>query len=308
VSIPVLVAITMMIFALTELAPGDPADYFISPESATNPELLRQLRAAMGLDASAPVRYVRWLGALLRGNMGYRLKNGDSVAEIIRIRLGATLWLVGAALVGGTVIGVFMGVFTALNRNTLWDYLLTGASFVGISMPAYIAALMGLYFFSVRLHLFPAGGMQTIGMEPNVADALHHLAMPSLTLSFQYMASNMRYTRSSMLDVMSENYIITARAKGMPIRLVVCRHALKNSLLPVITLLGLNLPNLAVGAVFVESIYSWPGMGSLYLDAIQSRDFPLIMGVNLVVAVLVVLASLLTDVLYAVADPRIRYD
>ncbi len=308
ISVPVLLAITLIIFALLELAPGDPADFFINPETAGNPEMMRQLRTAMGLDAPAPVRYVKWLGALLRGNMGYRLKNGDSVAEIIRIRLGATLRLVGTALIGGTLIGVLLGMFTALNRNTVWDYILTGMSFVGISMPAYIAALLGLYFFSVKLRWFPAGGVHTIGSEETFADLLYHLALPSLTLSLQYLASNMRYTRSSMLEVMSENFIVTAKAKGLPRKTVIYRHGLRNSLLPVITLLGLNLPTLAVGAVFVESVYSWPCMGSLYLDAIQSRDFPLIMGVNLAVAIFVVVANLITDILYAWVDPRIRYD
>lgn len=307
-SIPVLIAVTIIAFIMLELAPGDPASFFISPELGANPSQIEQLRTAMGLDAPAHIRYFRWLGQVLRGNLGYRMKNGDSVSWIIGIRLRATILLVGAALVLGTLVGIALGIFTALRRNTVWDHALTGLSFVGISMPAYISGLLGLYFLSFRARLFPSGGMQTIGQDPSLLDLVHHLMLPSLTLAVAYLASNMRYTRSSMLGVLSEDYITTARSKGLPETIIVRRHALRNALMPVVTVFGLNLPNLAAGAVFIESIFSWPGMGSLYLDAIQARDYPLIMGSNLVIAVFVLIANILTDVLYALVDPRITYD
>lgn len=308
VGVPVLLAITIIVFALIEASPGDITAFFVGPEAGAKAADVQKLQESLGLNVPAPVRYVRWLGQLLKGNMGYRMKNGDSVAWIIKLRLGATLTLVGAALLFGTVVGVVLGVIAALKRNTWIDYTLTALSFVGISMPAYIAALLGLYFLSVRFHVFPSGGMWTVGRDATLWDLLYHLVLPAGTLSLAYLASNMRYTRFSMLEVLRENFVTTARSKGLAERVVIYKHALKNALLPVVTLLGLNLPNLAVGALFTESIYSWPGMGSLYLDAIQSRDYPLIMGANLVIAVFVLAANLLTDICYAFIDPRISYD
>ena len=288
INIPVLISVTIIIFTLTELAPGDVTDFFINPELEMTPADMEQLRIRLGLDAPAPVRYLRWLNQVLHGNLGYRFKNGDDVAWIIGRRLQATLILIGAALLFGTLLGIALGVFTALRQYSLWDFTLTGLSFVGISMPAFISGIFGLYFFSVRLKLFPSGGMWTIGQGRSVGDLLYHLVLPAGTLSLAY--------------------ITTARAKGLPEHIVILRHALRNAILPVVTIIGLSIPNLVVGAVFIETIYSWPGMGSLYLDAVLSRDYPLIMGINLVSAVVILTANLLTDIFYSVVDPRIRYD
>ncbi|MCD6291342.1 MAG: ABC transporter permease [Anaerolineae bacterium] len=308
INIPVLISVTIIIFTLTELAPGDVTDFFINPELEMTPADMEQLRIRLGLDAPAPVRYLRWLNQVLHGNLGYRFKNGDDVAWIIGRRLQATLILIGAALLFGTLLGIALGVFTALRQYSLWDFTLTGLSFVGISMPAFISGIFGLYFFSVRLKLFPSGGMWTIGQGRSVGDLLYHLVLPAGTLSLAYIATYMRYTRFSMLEVIRQDYITTARAKGLPEHIVILRHALRNAILPVVTIIGLSIPNLVVGAVFIETIYSWPGMGSLYLDAVLSRDYPLIMGINLVSAVVILTANLLTDIFYSVVDPRIRYD
>ena len=308
ISLPVLFAVTVIVFTLVQLAPGDPAAYFVNPELQMGPADMADLRAKFGLDAPAPVRYVRWLGQVLQGNLGYRYKNGDNVAWLIGLRLRATVILIGAAMLVGVTSGIGLGVFTALRQYSLWDFSLTTLSFVGISMPAFISGIFGLYLFAVHWNFFPAGGMYTIGVPPTLGNLLYHLVLPAGTLSLAYIATYMRYTRFSMLEVIRQDYIVQARAKGLAERVVIFRHALRNAIMPVVTIIGLSLPNLVVGALFIETIYSWPGMGSLYLDAITSRDYPLIMGVNLVIAVIILLADLFTDMFYAVVDPRIRYE
>jgi peptide/nickel transport system permease protein len=308
ISIPVLIAITIIIFILMELAPGDPTAFFINPELEMMPADMERLRARFGLDVPAPVRYLSWVGEALQGNLGYRFKNGDSVSWIIGRRAQATLILISAAMFVGMVVGITLGVFISLRQYSFWDFSLTTLSFVGISMPAFIAGIFGLYFFSVRWRLFPAGGMWTIGEPQSLSSLLYHLVLPAGTLSLTYIATYMRYTRASMLETIRQDYVTQARAKGLPERVVVVRHTLRNAILPVITIIGISLPNLVVGALFIETIYSWPGMGSLYLDAVTSRDYPLIMGINLVLAVTILGANLLTDMFYAVVDPRIRYE
>ncbi|MCB9450668.1 MAG: ABC transporter permease [Anaerolineaceae bacterium] len=298
----------MIIFALTEIAPGDVADYFISPEIQMSAEQLDAVRARFGLDMPAPLRYVNWLGNVLQGDLGFRFTDGRPVSEVISRRFSASLLLMGTALTIGIVVGVPLGVFTGLRQYSFWDFSLTGVSFLGISTPAYILGILALLVFSIELGWFPSGGMRPVDSEPTLATTIHHLLLPSLVLSLNYIASFMRYMRFSMLEVIRSDYINTARAKGLYNRRVVWRHTVPNAILPVITVIGLSIPNLVVGAVFTETIFSWPGMGTLYLDAVQGRDVPLLMGINLVIALFVLAANILTDVAYAVVDPRIRYD
>jgi peptide/nickel transport system permease protein len=307
ISIPVLLAVTVIIFGMVNLIPGDPAAYFINPELEGGAEDLAAARTRLGLDQPIPVRYVKWLNQTLHGNLGYRIKNQDRVSSIIWSRLKATMLLVGVALFIGASLGIILGVFTSIRKYSVWDYGLTGISFVGISMPAFVIGIFGLYFFSLKIPIFPAGGMSTVGKPPSVLDTLYHVALPALLLSLGYFASFMRYTRFSMLEVLRQDYVTTARSKGLAERSVIAGHALRNALLPVVTNIGLSLPSLVVGAVFIETIFSWPGMGSLYLDAVQSRDYALIMGMNLVTATVILMANLVTDVTYAFVDPRIRY-
>ncbi|MBM4429634.1 MAG: ABC transporter permease [Chloroflexi bacterium] len=307
ISLPVLLGITIVIFALINLIPGDPATFFISPELMGNDEQVAIVRERLGLNQPLPVRYVKWLSQTVQGDLGFRMKNGDRVASVVWARLKGTVLLVGIALAFGATIGIILGIFTALKQYSAWDYLLTGVSFVGISMPAFVTGIFGLYFLSLKIPLFPAGGMSTVGKPPSPQDTLYHAILPSLLLSFGYLASFMRYTRFSMLEVLHQEYVTTARAKGLTERSVIAVHALRNALLPVVTVIGLSLPNLVVGAVFIETIFSWPGMGTLYLDAVGSRDYPLIMGMNLVTSIVILLTNLATDVAYAFVDPRIRY-
>lgn len=307
INIPVLIGITMVVFSAMALAPGDPLASFISPELATDPAILEQFRKEFGLDQPLPVRYARWLGEVLQGNLGYRIKTFDPVLRVILQRVPATLLLMSTALLIGIVLGVPLGIYSALKKYTFPDMLLTGAVFMGVSTPAFLVGLGSLFIFSLQLRLFPAGGMHTLGQEESVLDTLHHLALPAMILSANYIASMLRYTRASMLDVISEQYIVTARAKGLPERLVVIRHALRNALIPIVTVIGFSVPNLLAGAVFTETIFAWPGMGSLFVDGVNSRDFPLVMGVTLFTATTVLVANLLTDVAYAFINPKIRY-
>ncbi len=307
INIPVLLGITIIVFALFAFIPGDPASYYINPELSSNPVQIAAVRHQLGLDQPLPIRYARWLGQTLTGDLGYRTKNGDPVAPAIWQRLQATLLLAGTALLVGVVLGVALGVFTALRQYSAWDYSLSGLSFLGVSMPAFVLGIFGLYLFSLQIPLFPAGGMMTIGQPSSPWDTLYHLVLPASLLSLTYIAAFMRQTRFSMLEALHQDYVRTARAKGLRESRVIDVHTLRNALLPVVTAIGLNIPSLFVGTVFIETIFSWPGMGTLYLDAVQSRDFPLIMGLNLVTATMVLLINLVTDVAYAFVDPRIHY-
>ncbi|MEL6271851.1 MAG: ABC transporter permease [Chloroflexota bacterium] len=308
ISIPVLLSITIIIFALTEIAPGDVADFFISPEVEMSPAQMEALRARFGLDQPPPIRYINWLGNLVQGDLGYRFTDGRPVAEVIGRRFNASILLMSTALVIGIVVGVPLGVFTGLRQYSFWDFSLTGISFLGISTPAFVTGILALLLFSIQLDWFPSGGMRPVDRDPTLGTTIYHLTLPALVLSLNYIATFMRYMRFSMLEVIRSDYVTTARAKGLEHPRVIWRHAVPNAILPVITVIGLSIPNLVVGAVFTETIFSWPGMGTLYLDAVLGRDVPLLMGINLVIALFVLSANILTDLAYAVVDPRIRYD
>jgi peptide/nickel transport system permease protein len=308
VSIPVLISITIIIFTLTELAPGDVVDYFVSPEMEMSPEAMEALRIRFGLDQPAPVRYLNWLGNLVQGELGYRFVDGQPVLDAVSRRLSASLLLMGTALGIGVVIGIPLGVFIGLRQYSFWDFTFTGFSFLGISTPAFVTGILALLIFSIRLNWFPSGGMRPVASEPTLLSTIHHLILPSLVLSLNYIATFMRYTRFSMLEVVRADYVTTARAKGLRSPAITWRHIVPNAILPVITVVGLSVPGLVVGAVFTETIFSWPGMGTLYLQAVTGRDVPLLMGMNLVIALFVLTANIVTDLAYAIVDPRIRYD
>ena len=307
INIPVLIGITMAVFLLISLAPGDPLSAYISPELGRDPEVIAALRTKLGFDQPLPIRYLNWLGQAVHGNLGFRLKTFEPVWPIILQRVPATLMLMASALSIGILVGVPLGIFSALRKYSLPDLFLTGGVFLGISTPAFLIGLGSLYVFSLGLRLFPAGGMHTLGQEESVLDTLHHLALPALILSANYIASMLRYTRASMLDVISEQYVTTARAKGLSERAVILKHALSNALIPIVTVIGFSIPNLLAGAVFTETIFAWPGMGSVFIDGVTSRDFPLMMGVTLVTATAVLFFNLLTDIVYALINPKIRY-
>jgi peptide/nickel transport system permease protein len=308
IAIPILLGITVLVFLLLAIAPGDPVSAFIRPELRTNEEMRRIITERYGLDQPLPVRYFRWLGEALQGNLGYKTGGvGLPVLDTVIRGLGASVLLMGTALGIGIVVGIPLGVISALRQYSKLDYLLTGVAFLGISMPSFMLGLGGLYLFGLQLRIFPIGGMVTAGAPFSLPDLLAHLALPAIILGIGYVATLMRYTRSAMLEVLGSLYVTTADAKGLPPRIVVIRHALRNALVPIVTIIGLSLPDLVGGAVIIETVFSWPGLGLMMVEGVAGRDFPMIMGLSLVVAVTVLVANLLTDIVYAVADPRVRY-
>ncbi|HET9014032.1 MAG TPA: ABC transporter permease [Thermomicrobiaceae bacterium] len=307
ITVPILVAVTAVVFLLLQFTPGDPLDAYIPPDVSMPAAQRAALRHALGLDRPLVLRYVFWLRNTVEGNLGYRSTNFQPVGEAIKIHIGPTLLLMGTGMVIGIVIGLILGVISALKQYSVLDIVLTVGAFGGISIPAFLAGLIGLYVFAVLLHWFPAGGIATPGQPFSLGDLLHHLILPAALLALNYVAIIMRYTRASLLEVLGEDYMRTGRAKGLRESTVIVVHGLRNALLPVVTIIGAQIPNLLGGAVFLETIFSWPGMGQLYLEGIAARDYNLIMGITLILAVAILLANLLTDLAYAVIDPRIRY-
>lgn len=307
VYIPVALLVTVIIFTLADLAPGDAADWLFSPELNLTYEEKQAIKDSMGLNKSPAVRYVQWLGQAVQGNLGYRIKNGDPVGPLILVRLQRTLVLGGVATAFGIIVGLSLGIYAALHQYSWFDHISGVVAFLGISMPAFLLGILGLYIFGLKLQWFPIGGMTTAGGDANdMGDFLHHLVLPAALLSSNHVAGYFRYMRMSMLEVLHADYLTTARAKGLREGNVILVHALRNALLPVVTIIGLSVPGLFGGALFIETIFTWPGMGMLFIDGVTSRDYPLIMGVALVMTTVILLANLLTDMVYSLVDPRIR--
>lgn len=313
-AIPVLIGITVITFTFTELAPGDAVSAMIMDQASGSVVDIdvEALRRQYGLDQPAPVRYVRWVGGVLQGNLGVRLRSGVPVAEEIGRRLPATVQLMVASMLISIVVGIPLGIISALRQYSVTDYTLTGFVFTGISVPGFFAAIAMIYLFAVRLGWFPTSGYSTPGQEFTflgmLLDRLRFMTLPALVLGLESTAAIMRYTRASMLEVVRQDYITTARSKGLSEYAITMRHALRNSLLPVITILGLRIPSLFGGAIIIETIFNWPGMGTLYMDGVTTRDYPLIMSMVLISALVIVISNLLTDITYAFIDPRVRYD
>lgn len=316
-AIPLVLGVATLIFFLLNLAPGDPAALFANPN--VPPEVIEQIRRNLGLDQPLGIRYLKWLGAFFTGNFGYSFAQGRPVLDILKEAMPNTLELAAASLVLVFVLGVAIGVFQAVRQYSAADGILSVVALFFYSMPSFWLGLMLMLLFALKAHewgwpfALPATGITSIDYDylsagRQVLDRLKHLILPALTLSLVLAAGIARYTRGQMLEVIRQDYIRTARAKGLPERTVILKHALRNSLIPVITLFGLYLPLLFSGAVFVEVIFSWPGMGRIIVDAIFQRDYPVVMATSFLFAVLTVVGNLIADALYAVADPRIRYD
>ncbi len=316
-AVPLVVGVATVIFFILELAPGDPTARYIGP--SVPPEAVDRIRANMGLDEPAPVRYVKWLAALARGDFGWSLGKNRPVSGLIAEILPNTLLLSGSALLLAFAVGMVIGVLQAMRHHSLLDEALGVVTLFFYSMPSFWLALMLILVFALHASVagwpvnFPASGMQSVDyafLPPpeKILDRVRHLVLPVGTLTLVLSAGIARYARSSMLDVIRQDYIRTARAKGLPEWRVVLGHALRNALAPVITLLGLAIPILFSGTVFVEVVFGWPGMGQLVVEAVGQRDYPVVMAGSFVFACLVVAGNLLADVLYAVADPRVRYE
>ncbi|HSL71294.1 MAG TPA: ABC transporter permease [Longimicrobiales bacterium] len=316
-AIPLLLGIATLIFFVLALAPGDPTASYVNPNMPA--EVIEQLRRNFGLDQPIYIRYFKWLGAFLTGNFGHSFAQSRPVADILLETLPNTLVLTGIALVLVFLFGVLIGVVQAVRQYSILDGVLSVVSLFFYSMPSFWLALMLMLVFALKAYewnwpiALPPTGVTSVDYEfltpmQQIRDRIAHLVLPVSTLTLALAAGIARYTRGQMLEVVRQDYIRTARAKGVPERRVIMKHALRNSLIPVVTLLGLYLPFLFSGAVFVEVIFSWPGMGRVIVDAIAQRDYPLVMATSFLFAVMVVLGNLIADVLYAVVDPRIRYD
>ncbi len=302
-----LVALSLLVFVLLRLTPGDPIDALINPNVAMTAADIAAIRERYGLDRPLPVQYFSWLGEVARGNLGHSLQRAnETVAGLIGARIGPTLLLMGAALVLAIIIGIAAGVAGAVFRNGPLDIGLSVLALVGISSPAFLTALIGLYVFSVQLRWLPSGGMTTPGAPESFADVLRHLVLPAVLLCIGQAALIMRYMRASMLEVMNQDFVRTARAKGVPEFWVMVKHALRNALLPVVTLIGSTIGLAIGGAIFIESVFNWPGMGLLLVSAVETRDYPVIMGATLVIGACVIAVNILTDITYAAVDPRIK--
>lgn len=304
-SIVLIFIVSVVTFFLIHSAPGGPA--ILADPDLTAEEIEARVEGR-GLDDPIPVQYVRWLGNVLQGDFGRSFGSVEPVTSLIRQRFPNTLLLTGVGLVVSVIVAIPLGVISALNRNRLIDRFVTGFAFVGISIPVFWLGILLILLFAVHWNVFPSGGMYTLGEDRSVLDVLRHMAMPVSVIVVANLAALVRYTRSGMISVLSEDYVRTARSKGLGYRAVTYGHALRNALIPVITMVAISIPNAVSGAAITETVFSWPGMGRLAVDAARTRDYPVVMGATLTVAVVVVLSNLLADLLYAYVDPRIRYD
>ena len=292
-----------------KLSPGDPLANFINP--SINMADLEKSRQALGLNDPLYVQYFKWIGQVAKGNFGYTYSGNHSISGLILERLPNTVILTLSAFVMSFVVGIPLGVIGAVKKNTRTDYGITLMSLVGVAIPSFFFGLLVIYVFALMLGIFPSGGMVNIRAGYTgfayYTDILHHLVLPAVVLSLGNIASVSRFTRSNMLDILKEDYIRTAKAKGLRNKAVIYRHALRNALIPVVTIFGLSIPFLFSGAYITESIFNWPGMGQLGIRAIQDREYGIIMALNLITATLVLTGNLISDILYAIVDPRIRH-
>ncbi len=307
VLIPTLFVTTMVIFLIVQLAPGDPLEIFVSPEVKLTPEEKARIRHQLGLDRPLYEQYARWVTDFFVGNMGTSFNYKVPVWDLIKTRLWPTVQLMGLSLLLALLVAIPAGVLSALRQYSWLDNTVTALAFFGISMPNFWLGLLMIFLFSVYLGWLPTSGMISPG-GGGLLDRLAHLIMPVFVLSTGFIAGFSRYMRSQMLEVMHEEYVYTARAKGLKESIVIFKHILRNALLPVVTLLGLSLPIFVSGALITEQVFGWPGLGQFFWQAATQRDYPVIMAILTLAAILTLLGNFLADLAYGLVDPRIRYD
>ena len=295
-TIPTVILVTVAVFLMLHLTPGDPAEVFLG-DKRSSPELLEKVREDMGLNRPLHIQYLSYMGAALRGDLGRSLQTNVPVMEQILNRLPWTIELAAAALLIAASVGISIGIIAALNHNTIIDTLAMAMALVGISMPVYWSSLLLILLFAVQLRVLPAIGQ----------GGIERLVLPATALALVSAGSLARMVRSSMLEVLNQDFVLTARSKGISERLVVIRHVLRNALIPVVTILGLMLGNLLSGAVITETIFARLGIGQKYVEAVLQKDFTMVQGTTLFIALMVVLVNIVVDMVYALVDPRIRY-
>jgi peptide/nickel transport system permease protein len=308
-TIPLLLLISFAMFLLLHALPGGPEAVLFNPHLSAAGRAA--LRARFGLDDSLPIQYIKWLGRSLTGDFGFSFATNEPVMTVIGRRFPATLELFSVSLIVALVLAVFIGVVSALRQSSATDYALMTLSYFGISMPIFLFGLFAQDIFGVQLHWLPVSGTQTLGYQLAPIDAfvdhLEHLIMPMSVLAITYIAGWSRYMRSSMIEVVHQDYMRTARAKGVSSASLIFRHALRNAVIPLITVVAIDFGAVAGGAAITEGVFAWPGMGSLFIDELTRRDYPVLLGMLIISAVFVIFFNLLADILYAVMDPRIRY-
>lgn len=303
-SLILLILVSMIGFAVLHLAPGGPLSQFALTPGMTQAEMKR-IAAQMGLDRPLPIQYADWFWHMLQGDWGRSYRDNRPVTEVIFGHLAATLLLMATATVISLTIGLTVGIKGALNRHSVFDYAATVGSMIALSIPTFWFGLVAIYIFSVKLGWLPAGNMYTIG-DASIRDYAIHLVMPATVLGLVDVAVWSRYMRAATLEVIHQDFVRTARAKGVPPGQILRRHIVANALLPMITLAGMQLPAMLGGALVTETVFTWPGMGRLFLDSLGYSDYPVVMGLLMFSAVLVLLGSLIADLLVAFVDPRIR--
>lgn len=297
--------ISVISFSLMHLAPGDPSTSYISPKmNATEIQLVKE---RLGLNAPIYIQYLKWLKNVLKGDLGFSLIDFRPVKDIILSRIGATMGLMGSALFISLLIAIPMGLYTGKHPNGIIDRLTTFIAYVGISIPSFWFGMLLIYIFSYRLHLFPSVGMRTIGIDKSLLDVIHHGFLPCSVLCFYNIAIYSRYIRSNTTIELDAPYVLTETAYGISTHKIMLKYVLKNVALPIITILGMSLPSLLTGAYVTETVFGWPGMGRLSVDAIFNYDYPVIMATTLLTAFLLIIGNFLADMLYGIVDPRIRH-
>lgn len=297
--------ITIVVFMLSSLATGSPLDALMADPGMTAEEAQRRAEQ-LGINRPLYIQYFSWLAALLRGDMGYSFRTFQKVSTMIGERIGPSLLLTVSAIVIAYSIALPLGVLSATKPYSVRDYLSTGFAFLAAATPSFFVGILLILIFTVKLNLLPMGGMYDSGGPHSVLSLARHLILPAIVLAFQQIGSTMRYVRGSMLEVLDEDYVRTARAKGLKERAVIVAHAFRNALIPVVTNFGLSIPFLVGGAVVTEQVFSWPGLGNLMVISISYRDYPVIMGITVVISIAVLLGNIAVDLIYGLLDPRIR--
>lgn len=303
--IPILLGVSLITFIIIRFIPGDPVRVLLGADRRTTPEQIENIRRAYGLDQSYPVQYLKWLGHVVTGDLGKSLRTGRPLTQELGLRLPVTAQLTVFAAILGTVPAIIAGTAAAIRRNSKLDYLTTVGALAGISVPNFFLATLLVLLFSFKLKWLPNVGYRSFGTDPWLN--LKLMILPSLSLALPFMAILMRFTRSAVLETLNQDYVRTARAKGLKPAKVVLRHVMPNAGIPVLTVAGIQIASLLGGAVIVEQIFALPGVGRYIYEAIQNRDYPVVQGVTLVLASIFVLVSLIVDILYAVLDPRLRH-
>ncbi|MFF2480741.1 ABC transporter permease [Paenibacillus sp. NPDC058071] len=303
-SVLVLFLITIVTFSLIHLAPGGPFQIMLAP--GLSPEAFQTQAHNMGLDKSVPEQYIKWIGNFLKGDLGTTFKNNKPVADLLWPTVKNTVVLMGSAWILTLLIAIPWGIYNSTREYSLSDQTASFISYLGFAMPTFWFGIILQQIFAIKLDWLPLSDMYTMGNEGQIGDLLQHLVLPVSVLTLGFLAAYVKYSRSSMMEVLHQDYIRTARAKGVREGKVIYKHALRNALIPIITIIALDLPMLVAGAALTESVFNWPGMGRMFVEYAVAREYNVLMAITMITAVIVIIGNLIADLLYAVVDPRVQ--